>query len=259
MPPFGSTLSRASGPSAASTKQYAQQRLDVLRGVPHALKHVSLRFSTVDKNESAWQSRRMRLTTLLSFQWQPAVGLTPLHSPDGGIEYQMPLSLSAAAPAAHAATLDTPEPKPQNLPTPLAPRKADVFSQPTCAVHALHCGGNWPFSQSQMYSPSVHVCDLLSGELPLTQMLLRCVVGSPRFVDRDGHLGDADVVASRLLVVADHARRAVCTGACKEISAADLPEMSKKRSLCVCVRTAVRRDLLSRRILCVGELRWIIA
>ena len=143
----------------------------MFRGRPHAWKHVAFRCSTAPRKASEWQSRRIRLTTAFSRQWQPAVGAAPLHSPLAGIENHMPWSLSAAAAVAHAPIFDGPEPKPQNRPMPPEPRKSETFSRPTRAVHGLQLGGKCPSSQSHTYSPAVQACDALSGDEPLTHIL----------------------------------------------------------------------------------------
>ena len=154
IPPVGSHELLAADPSAVSTKQPAQQSELVFRG-PHARKHVAFRCSTAPRKASEWQSRRIRLTTAFSRQWQPAVGAEPLHSPLAGIENHMPWSLSAAAAVAHAPIFDGPDPKPQNRPMPPEPRKSETFSRPTRAVHGLQLGGKCPSSQSHTYSPAV--------------------------------------------------------------------------------------------------------
>ena len=109
IPPVGSHELLAADPSAVSTKQPAQQSELVFRG-PHAWKHVAFRCSTAPRKASEWQSRRIRLTTAFSRQWQPAVGAAPLHSPLAGIENHIPWSLSAAAAVAHAPIFDGPDP-----------------------------------------------------------------------------------------------------------------------------------------------------
>ena len=90
---------------------------------------------------SEWQSRRMRFTTRFTRQ----VHAPASQSPARGGEYQNPWSLSAALPAAHAAT-DEERPL-QKPPIPALPRNKDVFSRPTCVVQGRVVGGNLPFSQ----------------------------------------------------------------------------------------------------------------
>ena len=83
----------------------------------------------------------MRFTT----RFTRHVQVPDSQSPERGGEYQYPCSLSAALPAAHAAT-DEERPL-QKPPIPALPRNKDVFSRPTCVVQGRVVGGNLPFSQ----------------------------------------------------------------------------------------------------------------
>ena len=85
----------------------------------------------------------MRFTTRFTRQ----VHLPDSQSPARGGEYQKPWSLSAALPAAHAAT-DEERPL-QKPPIPALPRNKDVFSRPIRVVQGRVVGGNLPFSQLQ--------------------------------------------------------------------------------------------------------------